>query len=158
MTTNGPSPAARPTMRWRIGPRRWLAAAALVGVAFGASVGTVRALLPREGAVAKGVRVAGVTVPEGAPAQATAEAAAEALLERRFTFTWKDERLLEASLAELGATVDVGAIATKIASIGHDGGLIQRIDASLEARRGHIDLPVRVTIPIEPLAERLARI
>src|SRR5262245_54602282 len=130
MTTNGPPPAARPTTRSRIGAPRWFTVAALIGAASGASIGGAHALLPAEGAVAKGVRVAGVTVPEGAPAQATAEEAAEALLERRFTFTWGDEHLLEASLAELGATVDVGAIAAKIAAIGHEGGLIQRIDAS----------------------------
>ncbi len=74
------------------------------------------------------------------------------------TFTWGGARLVEASLAELGGTVDTGAIAAGLAAVGHEEGLVARVDAALQARRGGTDFPVHVRFPIEPLAEKLERL
>jgi vancomycin resistance protein YoaR len=144
--------------RARISALRWLSAAALLGATAGACAWGAQELLPAEGAVPVGVRVAGIPVTRGAAPQAAATAAAARLLEQRFTFTNGGQPLFDASLAELGATVDIARLAAKVGAVGHEGTLIQRIDTALEARRGNIDLKVAAAIPVEPLAARLARI
>src|SRR4051812_8579462 len=89
----------------RLGPLRPMLAAALLGVAAGAAFTGARELLPAEGAVARGVRIGGTAVARGQGAREAAEAAARRALDRRITLTWGEERLLDASLAELGAEV-----------------------------------------------------
>jgi vancomycin resistance protein YoaR len=74
------------------------------------------------------------------------------------TLTWSDETLLEASAAELGAAIDVDELARTIDRVGRRGDFWVRIDACLQARRGAIDVPVRVTLPVEAIAERLLRV
>jgi len=135
---------------------RWLGLAALLGAMAG-GVAYARSLLPEGEAVARGVRIGGALVSPGAGPRAAAEAAAAKLLARRVSFSWGDERVLEASLAELGATVDVDSIARAAASVAREGSYEDRIDEALMARRGEIDIPVRAFVPIEPFAERLGR-
>ncbi|MEP7124612.1 MAG: VanW family protein [Byssovorax sp.] len=147
------APPRRTIAAWR-----WIAAAALLGAAAGAAIWSSRELLPREGELSRGLLVGGAPVLAGASAEAVAEAAAQRALEQRVTFTWGGEKLVEASLSELGATVDTRELAVHLASVGHEAGLVARIDAALEARRGHTDFPVHVRFPIEPLAEKLERL
>src|SRR5205085_1309867 len=59
---------------------------------------------------------------------------------------------------ELGGTVDTRALAAHLAAVGHEDELVARVDAALEARRGHTDFPVHVTFPVEPLGEKLERL
>jgi vancomycin resistance protein YoaR len=149
-------PGAAP--RRSIAAWRWITATALLGAAAGTGIWSGRELLPREGEIARGVLVGGARVAAGASAQAVAEAAAQRALAQRVTFTWSGARLVEASLAELGGTVDTAAIAASLAAVGHEEGLGARVDAALQARRGHTDVPVHVRLPVEPLAEKLERL
>jgi vancomycin resistance protein YoaR len=151
--SQSPQPGAAPLRT--IAAWRWITATALLGAAAGTMLWGTRELLPREGELARGVLVGGAAVAAGASAQAVAEAAAQRALAQRVTFTWSGARLVEASLAELGGTVDTRAIAASLAAVGHEEGLFARVDAALQARRGHIDLPVHVSLPVEPLAEKL---
>ncbi len=137
---------------WRVA-----AAVALFGAAVGGAVGWARAVLPRGEALAAGLRVGGVEVGPGEDARAVAEARARALLDRRVRLRHGGGIVAEASLLELGATVDVDRIAGEAHAVGREGDFVARLDAALEARRGHLDVPVRVSLPAEPLAERLAR-
>jgi vancomycin resistance protein YoaR len=98
-----------------------------------------------------------VAVAPGETARAAAEGAARRALERRVTLTWSGEALLDASAAELGATVDVDALARAAFAVGRRGDLPARVDEAREARRGAVDIPVRLDLPVEPLAERLSR-
>lgn len=138
-------------------PWRPFVAAAILGISAGAAAFSTRELLPAEGSVARGVRVGGVDA-SGPGARAAAEIAARRALERRVTLTWGTEALLDASLEELGATVDIQRAAAAAAAIAREGGLLARLDAALEAQRGRVDIPVRVSLPVEPLAARLAEL
>ena len=115
-------------------------------------------ILPREGTVARGVRLGGVPIAAGVSARAAAEAGARAALDRRVVLAWGDETLLDASAAELGATVDVGALERALARVGRDGDVWARMDEALQARRGAVDVPVRVRMPVEAIAARLDRL
>jgi vancomycin resistance protein YoaR len=141
-----------------IGAARWLSATAVLGVAAGTLFWGAHALLPAEGASARGLRIGGVALGPGESAEAAASAAEKRLLDRRFSFTWNGQPVLSATLAELGATTDAASVARRAATVGHEAGLMARIDSALEARRGHLDFPVRASIPVEQLATRLERI
>jgi vancomycin resistance protein YoaR len=151
--THRDAPPRRTIAAWR-----WITATALLGAAAGAAFWSSRELLPGAGELAQGVLVGGAETAPGASAEAAAEAAAQRALGQRVTFTWSGERLVEASLAELGGTVDTAALAAHLAAVGHEAGLFARIDAALEARRGHTDFPVHVSFPVEPLAAKLERL
>jgi vancomycin resistance protein YoaR len=152
------SPPADPLpRRARTALGRWKVSAALLGVFAGVLVsGADR--LPADGAVARGVRIGGVEIAPGEPAIAAAEAAAARALARRVAFTRDKDTVAEASLAELGGHVDTAAIAAAAGAVAHTGGIFARLDDALEARRGAVDLPVRVELPVEPLAARLERL
>lgn len=119
--------------------------------------GAAREILPADGQVAKGVRIGGVEAPAGSP-QSVAESRARALLERRVTLTLGTDVVLETTYAELGATIDTAGIAQRIASVGREGEWVDQIVDALEARRGAVNIPISVRLPIEPLAERLERV
>jgi len=137
---------------------RWALAAAVLGASAGATAFGVSEILPPPGAVARGVRLGGVPVAPGETARAAAEAAAGRVLARRLQVTWGSEALVSASAAELGATVDVDGLTRAIESVGRRGDLTARLDQALEARRGAVSIPVRVELPVEPLAGRLERL
>jgi vancomycin resistance protein YoaR len=136
---------------------RYLTAAALAGAAVGAAAVGARNLLPEDGAVASGVRVGGATVATGQSPRAAAEEQARRLLDQRVELRFDGERVLDVSLGELGATVDVDAITRRLEAIGHEGDLFARIDDALQARAGLLDVPVRTHVPVEELSARLAR-
>jgi len=150
-------PSAVPPSRTRRPWLRGVLAAAVAGVCAGGLAIAVTRTLPAEGAVARGVRIGGVAVAPGETARAAAEAAAGRALARRVTLTWNGEPLVEASATDLGARVDVDALERAAVAVGRRGDLTARIDEALEARRGAVDLPVRLDVPVEPLAERLLR-
>jgi vancomycin resistance protein YoaR len=136
---------------------RWAFAAAILGASAGALAWGRAALLPVDGAVARGLRLGGVPVAEGASPRAAAEAAARRALDRRVTLSFAGAPLLEATVAELGGSVDVEGLARDAEAIARRGDVFARVDDAREARAGHVDLPVRVRLPAEPLAQRLGR-
>ncbi|MBK9259479.1 MAG: VanW family protein [Polyangiaceae bacterium] len=125
--------------------------------AAGGAYGAAREILPADGQVAKGVRIGGVEVSAGS-AETIVESRARALLDRRLTLTLGANVVLETTYAELGATIDTDGIAKRIASVGREGEWLDRVVDALEARRGTIDVPISIRLPIEPLAERLERL
>jgi vancomycin resistance protein YoaR len=135
---------------------RWVLAAALLGAGAGSLAWGAGELFPAEGTVARGVRIGGVAVAQGQDAHAAAEAAARRALDRKVALSWGRETLVEATVAELGGSVDVAALARAAETVGRRGDVFARLDDVLEARRGAVDLPVRVELPAEPLAARLA--
>lgn len=142
--------------RARVTRGRWVLAAALLGAATGGLVWASGTLFPEGGAVARGVRLGGVAVAPGQDAGAAAQAAGRRALDRRVQLTWGRDTLVEATVAELGGAVDVAALARAAEAVGRRGGFFARLDDVLEARRGAVDLPVRVALPAAPLAARLA--
>ncbi len=142
----------------RIGAARWISATALLGAAAGTIFWGAHALLPATGESARGLRIGGAPIAAGESAQTAAAAAEKRLLDRRFTFTWNRQPVLTATLAELGGSTDAESVARRAAAVGHEERIIARLDSALEARRGHLDFPVRATIPVDLLAARLERI
>jgi vancomycin resistance protein YoaR len=150
-TLASPSPRAR-RIALRLG-----ASLSVLLAASGALLFASRAVLPAPGAVARGVRVGGAPAGEGDPARVAASRS-KALLDRRIALTVEGQVVAEVSLGELGASVDTERLSRRLASIGREGDLFDRLVESLSARSGGVDVPVSVTLPIEPLAERLERI
>ena len=136
---------------------RFTVAIALLVAASGAAIGGVRATLPRDGAVARGVRIGGAEVREGEDGGAAAARRAAELLAVTVTLRWQGRTVAEATLADLGATADTRAAAREAARVGREGDLFARLDDALEARRGAVEVPVRVRVPVEPRAVRLGR-
>lgn len=144
-------------MRHRSSVLCWICSALALGALAVGSAWTWLSLMPAEGGVALGLRVGGAAVGAGRSPRTSAEAAAAHLLGRRVTLRYEGETLDELSVEALGGSVDVGALERSIASVGRRGSWSARLDATLEARRGAIDIPVRVSLPVEPLARRLER-
>src|SRR5262245_53081622 len=69
--------------------------------------GTIFWILPAQHEAAVGLRVDGKEISPGVDPRKVAKERAEAALRQRFRFTWDGEDVLEASVAELGGTVDV---------------------------------------------------
>jgi vancomycin resistance protein YoaR len=116
-----------------------------------------REILPADGLVAKGTRIGGIDVGGGSP-ENVVEARSKVLLDQQVTLTLGADVVLKTTYAELGATIDTTGITKRIAAIGREGDWIEQVVDSLEARRGAINVPLSVQLPIEVLAERLERI
>lgn len=138
-------------------PARWIAAALVLSAAGGGVLAAARAVLPAEGAVAEGLRVAGEPVLDGQSAAAIAEDRAARTLARKVTFRWGERPALTATLEELSATVDVEMLARRIGEVGHEGDAVTRLHDALAAREGEVDIRVPVTVGVEKLAALLAR-
>ncbi len=104
------------------------------------------------------MRLGGAVVTPGESPRAAAEAAADRALARRVRLTWGSETLVDVTAAELGAIVDVDGLERAVEGVGRRGDLAARLDEALEARRGAVSVPVRVDLPVEPLAARLERL
>src|SRR5690349_13487565 len=100
-------------------PARLLAAALVLTAAGGGAFAAQRALLPAEGALATGLRVAGEPVMDGQSADAVAQDRAARALSRKVTFRWGDRAALTTTLAELDATVDAEMLARQVGEIAH---------------------------------------
>jgi vancomycin resistance protein YoaR len=104
----------------------------------------------------RGVRVAGEAAEPGETAEQLVTRRATAILATRVRVNDDDEPAIEATLGELGASIDAGSAAIQAGRHGREGGLEQRIEASFSAERGEIDVPLRVRLPFEELERRLA--
>ena len=142
----------------RPGVGRWIALALLLaGTAAAAAVGA-RSILPADGEVARGVLINGEAVEAETDPRSAAQAAAARLLDRKVTLRWDGEQVLSATPRELGATIDEEALERHLEEIGRRGDLFERVDEALSARRGEIAVWAPARVPVEDLAERLARL
>jgi vancomycin resistance protein YoaR len=135
-----------------------LVPAALLGATAGVALGGTRALLPGAGEVARGLRAGGQPIGSDRALPDAVNQVAGETLARRVTFTHGGDPVLESSLADLGAQVDIGELARRLGTVGREGGLWARLDDALQARRGRIDVPIPVSLPIDELAARLERL
>ena len=140
----------------RVWPRL-VACCFLTLAAAGSVAGVLREILPAAGQVAKGVRIGGIEV-SGGSAQSIVEARAQAILNRQVVLTLANGAALKTTYGELGATIDTDGMAKRIATVGHEGDYFDRLVEAIEARRGAVNVPISVRLPIEPLAEKLERI
>lgn len=129
----------------------------MAGTAAGAAIGA-RSILPAEGAVARGVLINGEAALAETDPRSAAQAAAARLLDRKVTLRWDGEQVLSATPRELGATIDEEALERHLEEIGRRGDLFARVDEALSARRGEIAVWAPARVPVEDLAERLARL
>lgn len=153
-------PSTPPTDSTRTSRRIWPRFVACLFVTLAAAGGvhaTVREILPAEGQVAKGTRIGGIEIGIGS-AESVVEARTRALLDQQVTLTLGSNVVLKATYAELGASIDTTGITKRISAIGREGDWSDRIVDALEARRGAINVPLSVHLPVEPLAERLERL
>jgi vancomycin resistance protein YoaR len=114
-------------------------------------------ILPRDGCVAIGTRAGGTPAPAAIPPRTFAEQRAHEILHRRWSLSWEGHEVTRVSLAELGATIDVHKLAERLDQVGREGDLFARLDDALLARRGQVDVPVPIALPIEALAGLLDR-
>ncbi|MBK8941580.1 MAG: VanW family protein [Polyangiaceae bacterium] len=115
----------------------------------------LEAELPAPGLGPTGLKIDGQRVPAGKPPRQVADERASELLDRRVTLLYDSRELAEVSLRELGATIDVEAVANAASTIGQRGGLLSRVGEARAARRGRYDLALHVELPIDALAQRL---
>lgn len=135
-------------------PRRWgirLAVAGALVAALTASAAVARARWLPDAAVLPGLAIDGERVADGADAasvRALVEARAKALGERRirFTIAGVDAPVLEASLHDLGARVDVDETVLVAMRAGKTGDVLGRAQAADDARRGKLDVPLAASI------------
>ncbi|MCA9625668.1 MAG: VanW family protein [Myxococcales bacterium] len=127
-----------------------LGLATLAGAAY-----VERSVLPAEGEVAEGVRLEGQPLARGEDANALVAARADALAARRVVVRHEGRELVDASLGELGADVDREAAVAGLMAVGRRGDWLSRVDDAWEARQGHRGVSLALSLPLEPLAERL---
>jgi vancomycin resistance protein YoaR len=135
---------------------RAAAALALIGAASAGAATWVRGVLPRDGEAARGVLLDGAPIGDEAPSAAV-ERAAKALLARRVVLKFGDKTLVDATLGEIGATIDTPRTTAAALRVAREGDLLRQIDEALEARAGHVALKTRAIVFVDVIAARLER-
>lgn len=143
-----------------MGWKNWLVRGTLSALlAGGAGVGARRAeqaVLPQAGTVARGVMVGGLTSDGTQSPDELADHYVHELLARRVRLVDdKETVLLDATLEQLGATVDRAHVHDALAAVGRRGDRWQRIDESLQARDGHISVTAQVYLPSAEVVRQL---
>jgi vancomycin resistance protein YoaR len=110
-----------------------------------------RTMIP-DGIVLPGVRIDGV--PTDDP-QATARTQVDAMLARRVSVRVGDVSF-DSTLRDLGVRVDVDALANRAKAIGKTGDLLERWQATKDARDGKIDVPLHPSVDHAVLSRMLA--
>lgn len=128
----------------------------LLGIGAAVAGSKVHARYFPDGDVLPGLRVEGTAV-EGDVAAEIARAAKERLAER-VRFEIGGETVLDASLAELGVTVDEARTANVARALGHEGDLATRASLAVAARHGLVDVPLAVAIDPSKMPARFAQI
>ncbi len=107
-----------------------------------------------------GLRIGGVSVPEGADVRAFAAARATAFAARHLRLVVRDEggvhTVVEASLGELGASVDVDAVTSRALRLGREGDAWTRVRLADRARHGDLDVPLAPSFDPAAVVSRLA--
>lgn len=137
--------------------KRTLASLLLVTGAMAGVYAAERRILPEEGKIASGIRIGDMLAPSEAPSL-VAEAMSKALLERPIKLMLGKTEILSVTLAELSAEVDTVRLEARLFAVGREGDWFDRTVDALAARRGQVRIPLFVSVPIEPLAERLGRV
>jgi vancomycin resistance protein YoaR len=106
-----------------------------------------------------GLRVDGEAVAPGTTVEALAKQQAMALTSRHVRLVMKDgdgvKPVLEATLGELGVSVDVDAVVSRALRLGREDDLLTRARLADRARRGELDLPLEPHLDPRVVIERL---
>ncbi|HQP36913.1 MAG TPA: VanW family protein [Polyangiaceae bacterium] len=113
-------------------------------------------VLPASGSHARGLRIDGATVPPGADLRSfiAQRANTRESAPVRITLPGRKEPVV-ASFADLGLRIDVDQALQRAMAIGRTGPIEERIDQSLRARAGDLDLQLTWKLDPAPLAARL---
>jgi vancomycin resistance protein YoaR len=130
----------------------------------GAWVATQRwwplALARDPGATLPGLRIDGEAVATGTSVQALVARRAAALTGRHLRLVVREgdgtRPVIEATLGELGVTVDGDAVASLALRQGRQGDLLTRARLADRARRGDLDIPLQPVLDPRVVVERLA--
>jgi vancomycin resistance protein YoaR len=112
------------------------------------------------GAALPGLRIDGQTIPHGAGgAQALAETRAQALEGRHVRLVVRNgdatRTVVEATLGELGVSVDVDAVVSRVLRLGRTEDPLTRAWLARRSRRGDLDVPLEPRVAPEAVAARL---
>ncbi len=104
--------------------------------------------LPQDrGGLLPGLRVDGQEVTAPDDVKVVVQAHADALLDRRVQLEAEGGKPLgEHTLRELGLHVDVDAITAQALAAGHEPDVLSRMETADRARKGLVDLPLRLTV------------
>jgi len=116
----------------------------------------VQRTIPHGTSLARGVRVEGKEIPDGADPESTVEALAAAVLDRPIDVRYDDDVLFTATPRELGATIDTEWVLAHARRIGRTGDLYDRYREAKRAAAGDFDVRLPIDVPVEKLAARLA--
>lgn len=114
----------------------------LVALAVASAAFVARPRLLPTTTVLPGLRVDGTEVASASDGAAEVLARKTAFEARRVALVSGDREVLRASFAELGVTVDEAATLARLRGIGHDGSVLERIEAAREAKAGSLDVPL----------------
>ncbi len=116
-----------------------------LGIALGlAAVPVVEPRLPTSPTVV-GLTIGGRPVPARTAPRSWLAERERVLLERAVVLRHGEARF-EATLAELGATVDISRTLSAAEAVGHRGSVVRRLRETAQARRGEIDIPLVWTL------------
>lgn len=121
----------------------------------GGSVACVWHLLPHDGTVANGTRIAGEEVPEGTSPEAWVRRRAKEVLDRSVTFRVAGGPEVTLTLQQLGVRVDEETTLRRAMEVGRRGSLAYRLDESWRARGGKVGVPLSWEIDAEPVVRRV---
>lgn len=148
---------SRPMSRTSIAPAVAAAVFILAGGA-GGTAGWVVHLLPRDGKVAEGTRIAGEEVPEGTSPEAHVGRLAREILDRPVTFRLTGGPEATLTLQQLGVRVDEATTLRRAMEVGRRGSLAYRLDESWRARGGEVDVPLSWSVDATPVVERVVEV
>lgn len=121
-----------------------------------AEVAALEAKLPKDGAPPPGVRVAGEELPSTPQFAARIREQAQALLDRKIDVAYRGADLGTFTLSELGASVDVEELITRVTGIAHTGAIRTRAHDVDLAQDGAFDFTLPVQLNVEVLADKLS--
>jgi vancomycin resistance protein YoaR len=130
-------------------------------VATGAGSAAVagKTLLPRDGAPAQGIRVAGEPIPDGAPVADHVARLCARFESRPIGVVVPGRRSpLQVPLRKLGVRLEPEPIAARAMAVGRRGPIEQRLDEAWRARAGEIDVPLAWRIEAATLLAALSDI
>jgi vancomycin resistance protein YoaR len=114
------------------------------------------------GTALPGVRVQGTRLKDGEAVRPQVDARARALKERRVRLVagggGVSIPVVDATLGELGVSVDVDGVTSRALGIGRIGDMWTRARFAERARRGEIDVPLQPTVEPRVIFERLLRL
>lgn len=138
---------------------RLLAPASLILAASAGAAGSALQVLPHDGAPARGLLIDGALIPDGTELRAfvAQRARSHESAVVRLVLPGRQQPV-EGSYASFGMSVDVDAAVRRAMAVGRDGPLEERVDQSLKARSGEVNLPLTWRLDPAPLERLLSPI